>query len=64
MANKKQTTKAEETPQEIKYTKAALAGSKKFEAHRDLLNVLLADGEKYTVAETEQRINNYLNKEV
>lgn len=60
MANKT----AAKQPQEIKYTKAALAGSKRFQTRRDLLNAILIDGEEYTVEEIEKAINNYLNKEV
>lgn len=60
MANK--TAAAE--PQEIKYTKAALAGSKRFQFKRDLINAILIDGEQYTIEEVERAINNYLNKEV
>lgn len=56
--------KAAEMPQETKYTKAALAGSKRFQFRRDLLNVILIDGEEYTIDEVEKAINNYLNKEV
>lgn len=52
------------TTEPQKYTKAALAGSKRFQARRDLLNVILEDGEEYTIEEAEKIINNYLNKEV
>jgi hypothetical protein len=55
---------ATEQPQETKYTKAALAGSKRFQARRDLLNAILDDGVEYTINEVETIINNYLNKEV
>lgn len=61
MAEKK--TKAA-TAEPQKFTKAALAGSKRFQARRDLLNVILDDGEEYTIEEAETIINNYLNKEV
>ena len=63
MATKK-TTVEEEKPSETKHTKAALVGSKRFEARRDLLNAILEDGKKYTISEAEDKINNYLNKEV
>ena len=63
MATKK-TTVAEENNSETKYTKVALVGSKRFEARRDLLNAILEDGKKYTISEAENKINNYLNKEV
>lgn len=53
---------AAEQPQ--KYTKAALAGSKRFQSRRDLLNAILDDGKQYTIGEAEKEINNYLNKEV
>lgn len=63
MATKK-TIVAEENNSETKYTKAALVGSKRFDARRDLLNAILEDGKKYTISEAENKINNYLNKEV
>ena len=63
MATKK-TTVADENNSETKYTKVALVGSKRFEARRDLLNAILEDGKKYTISEAENKINNYLNKEV
>lgn len=53
---------AAEQPQ--KYTKAALAGSKRFQARRDLLNAILDDDGMFTVEEAEAIINFYLNKEV
>jgi hypothetical protein len=56
--------KAAEQPQAIKYTKAALVGSKRFQRVRDLLNVILADGAEYTIDEAEKAITNYLKKEV
>lgn len=55
---------ATEQPAEIQYTKAALAGSKRFQNRRDLLNAILDDGKEYTITEAENAINNYLNKEV
>lgn len=55
---------AEDQPAEIKYTKAALAGSKRFQAKRDLLNAILDDDGMFTVEEAEALINFYLNKEV
>jgi hypothetical protein len=62
MANKTAATAGAEKPQ--KYTKEALAGSKRFQARRDLLNAILDDGKKYTIEEVETKITNYLNKEV
>ena len=56
--------KAGKAPQETRYTKAALVGSKRFKARRDLLNAILDDGKEYTIAEAEKEFNNYLNKEV
>lgn len=55
---------ATETQQEAKYTKAALVASKRFQGRRDLLNVLLDEGKQYTISDVENRINNYLTKEV
>ena len=55
---------AAEQPQEIKYTKAALIGSKRFQERRDLLEAILDDGGSFTIGEAEALINYYLNKEV
>lgn len=62
----KKTAKAAEVPaaEETKYTKTALVRSGRFEARRDLLTAILDDGEMYTIAEAEKKINDYLNKEV
>lgn len=62
--SKKQTEVKAEQPAATKYTKDALAGSKRFQTRRDLLNAILIDGEVYTIEEVENAINKYLNKEV
>ena len=49
---------------EQKYSKSALIASGEFVRSKDLLKVLLKDGEKYTVSEAKAIVNNYLNKEV
>ncbi len=58
----KKAAAAEAKPQ--KYTKVALAGSKRFQLKRDLINAILIDGEEYTIEEVENAIENYLKQEV
>lgn len=60
--NKKETVSANTA--ENKYSKSALIASSEFVRSRDLLKVLLKDGEVYTIAEAKAIVNNYLNKEV
>ena len=60
--NKKETVSAEVAEQ--KYSKSALIASGEFVRSKDLLKVLLKDGENYTVSEVKAIVNNYLNKEV
>jgi hypothetical protein len=60
----RKTVAATAEPQETKYTKAAFLDSFMFQGKRDLLNALLAEDKKYTIAEVKIIINNYLNKEV
>lgn len=59
---KKETVSAEVAEQ--KYSKSALIASGEFVRSKDLLKVLLKDGEFYTVSEVKAIVNNYLNKEV
>lgn len=49
---------------EQKYSKSALITSGEFVRSKDLLKVLLKDGEFYTISEAKAIVNNYLNKEV
>lgn len=49
---------------EQKYSKSALIASGEFVRSKDLLKVILKDGEFYTISETKAIVNNYLNKEV
>lgn len=49
---------------EQKYSKSALIASAEFIRTKDLLKVLLKDGELYTISETKRVINAYKNKEV
>lgn len=60
--NKKETVSAEFAEQ--KYSKSALIASGEFVRSKDLLKVLLKDGEFYTISEAKAIVNNYLNKEV
>lgn len=60
--NRKETVSADVAEQ--KYSKSALVASGEFVRSKDLLKVLLKDGENYTVSEAKAIVNNYLNKEV
>lgn len=64
MTTKKTTAEKTQAEQMTRYTKDAILSSKKFEAKRDLLTVLLTNGETYTVEDVETKINTYLTKEV
>lgn len=46
------------------YTKQQLVNSKQFEHHKDLLEVLLNDNENVTIEQVNDKIENFLNKEV
>lgn len=62
-ASSKKQTKAVEKPVEknsAKHSKTALLNSKRFTANKDLLSVLLEDGETYTVQEAAAKIKSYL----
>lgn len=46
------------------FTKKQLANSRRFARRKDLVNALLEDDKRYTIAETNAIIYNYLKKEV
>lgn len=49
---------------ELKYKKVDFLNSKFFRDKKDIINVLLADDEEITIKELENKINNFLKKEV
>lgn len=49
---------------EAKFTKEELMASKTFADKQDLIGALLMDDRKYTIAQAEKLIDNYLSKEV
>lgn len=53
-----------EKQKEKAFTKEAYLKSKEYKPHRDLLDVLLKSGVKYTKKEVEKIIDGYLKKEV
>lgn len=57
-------TAAEAVKAESKFSKEQLISAVKFAKRRDLLEALLKDGEYYTIAEVEKKMNSYLGKKV
>ncbi len=63
-------TKENEVLKEVKvdeavtYTKAQFLSSKKNENVKDIVNVVVKDGEELTAKELEIRINDFLKREV
>lgn len=47
-----------------KFTKAALLNSKQFAGRKDLLNVVLKDGEQYTIEQAKNLMKSFLTKRV
>ena len=60
MANKSKTA----TEPEVKFGKEQFIESKTYAEYRNLLKVLLVDGETYTKAEVTTLLNNYLKRKV
>lgn len=48
-------------PHAPKFDKKKIVSSKRFAKYRDLVNVLLKEGEQYTVHEVEQCIKDFLD---
>lgn len=44
----------------ITYSKKQIVNSKKYENHVDLVNALLDDDKKYSIAEVDKKINSFL----
>ena len=53
------TTGVQTEKSERVYTKSRLTASKRFRAHRDLLQVLLEDSREYTLRQAEDAIRNF-----
>lgn len=50
--------------QEYAYDKYAFFKSRRFKPHRDLLNAVLEDGRKYTIAEVDEILEKELKRKV
>lgn len=50
--------------EEAKFSKEQLVAAKRFQGRRDLIAALLEAGRQYTVAEAEQKIEQYLKGQV
>lgn len=48
----------------VKYSKEQLVGSDRYMKRRDLLGVLLKDGERYTLEEVDAKLDNYMKGKV
>lgn len=46
------------------FNKGDLVKSKRYFSQRDVLNVVLVDGEQYTIKQVDKMINDFLSKEV
>ena len=56
--------KKEKTESKAGFTKEQLYNSKRYEAHKDLIGILLEDDREYTFEEADNKINEFLKKEV
>lgn len=61
--NKTASVPITETAEE-KFVKESFLKSSKYIKHRDVLDVLLNDGEYYTIDEVDKKIKDFMNKEV
>ena len=52
------------TKKDVKFTKEQLVKSKKYFDKVDLLNVLLQDGQEYTIKQVDELIESFMKKEV
>lgn len=66
MADKKEKTVSENNFEKIeqKYSKRAILKSSKYSDKKDLIKTLLDDNKYYSLNNTDEIINKYLNKEV
>lgn len=56
--------KQESTVNEVIYTKKELMASKKYRKYRDVLSVILDVNKRYSLNEVDEKIENFLIKEV
>jgi len=66
--SQKETTETAEgkvtKPAEGRYTKEQILSSSAFAGRRDILNVLLTDGDEYTIGKVNRIMDDWLKKEV
>ncbi|MDO5096716.1 MAG: hypothetical protein Q4D65_09150 [Peptostreptococcaceae bacterium] len=64
MARKKKDETLEEMiPEEAVFTRDEILKSKRFENERDILNILLMSGERYTLSQAKTMIENWKKEE-
>lgn len=61
MAEKKTSKSIQDAP---RFTKAQIIVSEKYASRKDLIGVLLEDGEEYTASQTDELIEKYLKGKV
>lgn len=54
----------EKKEDEVLYSKEQIIASKKYFKRKDILNVLLNDGEEYSFSRIDEIIEEFMNKEV
>ena len=54
----------EKKEDEVLYSKEQIIASKKYYKRKDILNVLLNDGEEYSFSRIDEIIEEFMNKEV
>ena len=64
MARKKKDETLEEIiPEEVVFTRDEILKSKRFENERDILNILLMPGERYTLSQVKTMIEDWKKEE-
>lgn len=63
-AKKNENSTTDVQRKEQKFTKEQIAASQRYADRKDLVNAILTDGEKYTFADVEKTIENYLKGKV
>lgn len=63
-AKKTENSMSDVRHKEQKFTKEQIAASQRYADRKDLVNAVLADGEKYTFEDVEKTIENYLKGKV
>jgi len=64
MANKNKAVESEQKAEVVTFTKEQIVSAKRYVHRKDVVNVVLKDGQSYTLKEVDDLIENFMKEKV